>query len=84
MSDWSHCLAMNAGSKSHFSTGGVDPDGVVQLLLGDATLDGHTVALRHLPGVRTQVVEPDHPLLGTELTVTMAVGTHLSSTIESQ
>ena len=58
-------LISRAPGAAHLSAGGVDADGVVELLLGDATLDGDAVALGHLPGVGPQVVEPDHPVLGT-------------------
>ena len=62
-------LISRAPGGAHLSAGGVDADGVVELLLGDATLDGDAVALGHLPGVGPQVVEPDHPVLGTQFTV---------------
>ena len=70
---------------SHLGAGGVDPDGVVQLLLGEATLDGHAVALRHLAGVGPQVVEPDDPVLerrrsappGNRLTTHAQINTYL-------
>lgn len=60
-----HGVGGGASSRSHLSAGGVDADGVVQQLFGDATLDGHTEALGYLTRIRTQVVEPYHPVLYT-------------------
>lgn len=48
---------------SYLSTGWVDADGAVQLLLGHATFHGCTKALRHLSRVWTQIVEPDDSIL---------------------
>lgn len=53
----------NHREASHLSAGRVDPDGAVQLLLGNAAFHGHAEALRHLAGVRTQVVEADDSVL---------------------
>lgn len=41
----------------------MDADGNVQLLLGRAALHGYAIALSHLSGVWTQVVEPDDSVL---------------------
>lgn len=47
----------------HLSTGWMDPDGPVQLLLGGSALHGCAEALSHLSSVGAQVVEANHPVL---------------------
>lgn len=48
---------MTADLSPYLSTGGVDADGAVQLLLGDTTFHGRSEALRYLSCIWTQVVE---------------------------
>lgn len=48
---------------SHFSTGRMDADGTIQLLLGCPTLHGCAEALGHLASIWTQVVEPNNAVL---------------------
>lgn len=50
-------------SGSHFSTGRMDADGTIQLLLGRPTLHGCAEALGHLASIWTQVVEPNNAVL---------------------
>lgn len=47
----------------HLSTGWMDADGTVQLLLGRAALHGCTEALSYLSSVWTQVVEANDSVL---------------------
>lgn len=56
--------------QSYLSAGGVDADGVVQLLFSQSALHGHAIALRHLACVGPQVVESDHTVLQRESDVT--------------
>ncbi len=51
---------------SYLSTGWVDADGVVQLLLGETTFHCYTKALRHLSSIWTQIVEPNDSILQRE------------------
>lgn len=52
-----------AGQTSHLSTGWVDADGAVQLLLGHAAFHGCAEALCHLAGIWTEIVEADDSIL---------------------
>lgn len=52
-----------AWQTSHLSTGWVDADGAVQLLLGHATFHGCAEALCHLASVWTEIVEADDSIL---------------------
>lgn len=47
----------------YLSTGWVDADGAVQLLLGGTAFHGCTEALRHLSSIWTQIVEPNNSIL---------------------
>ena len=51
------------GVRSYLGAGGVNADGVVQLVFGHATLHGYSIALGHLAGIGTKIVEPDHTVL---------------------
>lgn len=48
---------------THLRTDRVDPDGTVQLLLGQSTLERGSKALRNLSGIWTQNVEANHTFL---------------------
>lgn len=52
----------------HLGTGGVDADGVVQLVFGNAALHGGTEALSHLAGVGAEVMEAHHTFLKKTIT----------------
>ena len=43
--------------------GGMDPHQVIKVCLGGAQPDAKPIALGHLPGIGSQVVEADHPLV---------------------
>lgn len=61
----------------HLSTGWMDADGAVQLLLGHPTFHGCAEALCHLSSIWTQVVEPNDSILQCVI-VTVADVTHLA------